>query len=81
MSGKVSIMSNNNASLMSRPAALALAIFMATGLAGCMSEDPSDVSFKPYSIDDRYPLGVAKTPVTARPAPLPALPNRPQPLA
>jgi pilus assembly protein CpaD len=50
--------------LMSRPAALALAIFMATGLAGCMSEDPSDVSFKPYSIDDRYPLGVAKTPVT-----------------
>jgi hypothetical protein len=58
-------MSNKKEFLMSRPSAMLLAIFMATGLSGCMTDDdPTANTFVPYSVDDRYPLGVAKGPVT-----------------
>jgi pilus assembly protein CpaD len=57
-------MLNPKSRFLARPSALILSAVLASALAGCMADDPLENSFVPYSVDDRYPLGAAKGPVS-----------------
>jgi pilus assembly protein CpaD len=57
-------MLNQKSRFLARPSALILSAVLASTLAGCMAEDPLENTFVPYSVDDRYPMGAAKGPVS-----------------
>jgi pilus assembly protein CpaD len=50
--------------LVGRPSTLILSVILASALTGCMADDPLENTFVPYSVDDRYPVGAAKGPVS-----------------